>query len=299
MALDPRTVEAIAELISGDDAGDDSTSAPRHSPVYRSGSELTRFFARAGIPRFQHDGSTRKWWVLECLRSTSGAEFKAIVLRLANPREYGGGREHLRTALRTLNRILAIEGMRVGVEGTAPTIERVPVDFSIRDDDDRELKPVPTPDFESLGLGTGLDDVLAFRWDEAQRCVNAEAYLAAVVVMGSLLEGMLLATIRQFPAQANRSAAAPKAPSTGKPLPFAAWTLSQMIDVAHDSRWIDLDVKRFSHALRDFRNLIHPNAQHKLDELPDADTCKMSWLVVQAATSDLVRVVSAEAAHSQ
>jgi len=31
-----------------------------------------------------------------------------------------------------------------------------------------------------------------------------------------------------------------------------------MIDVAHNVGWLGMDVRQFSHALRGFRNLIHP-----------------------------------------
>jgi hypothetical protein len=68
-------------------------------------------------------------------------------------------------------------------------------------------------------------------------------------------------------------------------------TLSEMIDVARAVGWIDLDVKRFSHALREFRNLIHPYQQLATRANPDADTCGISWLVVQAAANDLARIL--------
>ena len=67
-----------------------------------------------------------------------------------------------------------------------------------------------------------------------------------------------------------------------------------MIDVAHSVGWIDLDGKRFSHALREFRNLIHPYQQLALRTNPDADTCGIRWLVVQAAINDLARVLTAK-----
>ena len=38
-----------------------------------------------------------------------------------------------------------------------------------------------------------LEDILQERWMEAQKCQNAGACLAAVVMMGSILEGLLLA----------------------------------------------------------------------------------------------------------
>jgi hypothetical protein len=48
-------------------------------------------------------------------------------------------------------------------------------------------------------------------------------------------------------------------------------------------------VKKFSHSLREFRNLIHPYQQMIVKTFPDKDTCEISWLVVQAAANDLAK----------
>lgn len=119
--------------------------------------------------------------------------------------------------------------------------------------------------------------------------MNAEAYLAATIIMGSMLEGMLLAVLQKFPREGNTCKAAPIDPRTSKVKYFADWSLSDMINVAHEAGWIDLDVKKFSHSLREFRNLIHPYQQMVVKAFPDKDTCEISWLVVQAAANDLAK----------
>lgn len=63
--------------------------------------------------------------------------------------------------------------------------------------------------------------------------------------------------------------------------------LAEMIDVAHQLDWIGIDVKKYSHSLRDFRNLIHPYEQMMYRFKPDEDTTNISWLVVQAVINDL------------
>jgi len=62
-----------------------------------------------------------------------------------------------------------------------------------------------------------------------------------------------------------------------------------LIPPVQKSGSISLDVKKFSHALREFRNLIHPYQQMAVNTFPDKDTCEISWLVVQAAVNDLAR----------
>jgi len=152
-----------------------------------------------------------------------------------------------------------------------------------------ELKPLPPPDFLNLKLEPGLGEILSGRWDDIQRCIDADAYLAATIQMGALLEGIFLSILQKYPREANASTAAPKDSKTGKVKHFADWSLSNMINVAHDLGWIGLDVKKFSHSLREFRNLIHPYQQMVLRTYPDKDTCDISWLVVQAATNDIAK----------
>ena len=46
----------------------------------RSGSEITRFFRAADYPEFVHDGSTKKWFVLDCLRNLNN---RRVVLAMS------------------------------------------------------------------------------------------------------------------------------------------------------------------------------------------------------------------------
>lgn len=272
--MDRQTLESIAEMICGEPG-----------PVYRKGFELTGFFQRVGFSNFQHDGSTRKWWVLGVLETLSENSLKAVIRRLADPREYRGDKGLVDSAIGQLNRILSIEGFRVDLEGIVPQVSTTTASLF---EPEEELKPLDPPDFRALSLEPGLGEVLENRWNEAQKCMNAEAYLSATINMGSMLEGVLLSVINKNPAEANRSSIAPK-DKLGKNKHFGDWSLSEMINVAHDLKWIDLDVKRYSHALREFRNLIHPYQQWMEKTNPDIDTCKMNWLVVQAAVNDLSR----------
>lgn len=71
-------------------------------------------------------------------------------------------------------------------------------------------------------------------------CITAKAPLAATVMMGGLLEGLLLARVNS---QANKApiytaAAAPK-DKQGKTLPLKDWTLQNYIGVAHELKLRD------------------------------------------------------------
>lgn len=275
--MDASTIEHLAAIICGDDS-------ERH-PTYRSSTYLTRFFQNAGLPRFIHDGSTRKWWVVSCLNDCTREELAAVIRRLASPREYGGDRQKTAQALKALNDALYLEGTAVRLNGLEPYFEKISVNFDSLDEG-AELKPLPRPNFDNLDLEYGIANLLGKRWDEIQLCIDTGAHLSAAILMGSMLEGMLLGVCLRFPREANTAIGAPR-DRAGKVLPFQDWSLSQMIDVAHQAGWLGLDVKKFSHALREFRNLIHPYEQLATRANPDSDTCKISWLVVQAAVNDL------------
>jgi hypothetical protein len=281
--FDDQTFERLAELICGD---------IEKAPQYRSGWELTKFFKRAGVERFVHVNETRKWWTKDSLMAATSEELTNIIKRFVSPKEYGGDQEKVNKALLAINEILQIEGYKVHLKGIDPFIEKTDIDFNIKDEQKTEdLEPLPPPDFLTLQVEPGIGEILKQRWNEVQLCVDSKAYLAALVMMGSLLEGLILATMQRFPQIANQSKVAPADPKTQQVKLFPNWTLAQMIDVAHDLKWIGLDVQKFSHALRDFRNLIHPYEQNLCKTFPDEDTCKISWLVVQAAVNDLALVL--------
>lgn len=278
--MDEQTLDGIADLICGD---------LDECPVYRSSSYLTRFFQRVGFSDVVHDGSTRKWWVLGVLRELSENNLKAVILRLANPKEYKGNKQDIHKALKFLNNILAMEDIKVELDGATPRIVEHKINFLINEDVEEELHPLPKPDFEKLKIEGKLSEVLSARWDEVEICMNNKAYLSATILMGSMLEGLFLSVISNNPKEANLSKLAPCDNKKNKVKSFHDWTLFELINVSHDLRWIDYDVKKFTHALRDFRNFIHPHQQMLQQCYPDKDTCNISWLVVQATVNDLIK----------
>ncbi|MDE2421215.1 MAG: hypothetical protein KGO49_08580 [Gammaproteobacteria bacterium] len=278
--MDESTLDKIAEIICGNG---------EQYPEYRSSAKLTEFFARAGVPRFVHDGTTRQRWVLACLNNCSRDELAKVLKRLVSPKEYAGNKTKISQALKSLNEATYVEGFRIKLDGLEAKFERIEINFE--EDSIDELKPLPPPDFMNLGLEAGIGEILQSRWIETQKCVDAEAFLASIIMMGSLLEGILLGICQKKPAEVNTCTSAPKDSKTGKVKKFHEWSLAEMIDVAHQIGWLGLDVKKFSHVLRGFRNLVHPYEHMVSGANPDKDTCGISWLVVQAAVNDLAKSI--------
>ncbi len=138
---------------------------------------------------------------------------------------------------------------------------------------------------KNLPIDPNFMPVLESRLTEAQYCV-VSAPLAAIFLCGSILEGILLGVALQRPKAFNQMANSPK-DKDNKVKPFQEWSLAQFIDVAYELGALKLDVKKFSHELRDFRNYIHPYQQLASKFAPDKHTAEICLQVLKAAIADL------------
>jgi hypothetical protein len=139
----------------------------------------------------------------------------------------------------------------------------------------------------ALSLEAGVAVVLEQRIFEVKKCLKIDVSLSAIFLCGSILEGILFGIAAKNLKQFNQASTCPRDKITGKTKPFGDWTLSNFIDVAHETGFIGLDVKKFSHSLRDFRNFIHPNEQLRHGFNPDQHTARISWQVLKAAMHDI------------
>jgi|SRR5882724_3428905 hypothetical protein len=139
---------------------------------------------------------------------------------------------------------------------------------------------------DKLGLDPGMCAILNERIAEIRKCSATNAPLAVIFLCGSTLEGILLGIACAKPKEFNQSEPSPK-DEMGKVKQFHNWTLNDFINVARDLNLLGEDVKKFSHALRDFRNYIHPYQQMASNFSPDQHTAKICWQVLQAAISQL------------
>jgi hypothetical protein len=281
--LDDSTLEAIAETICG--AGEGAGGGYSAPGPYRTKTQICDFFRRAGVTP-QGTSSTRKWFVLESLQAINGTpSLESILKRLASPKEYRGDATATQEVIDHLNQILQVEGLELAIVGIEPHIRERRAAASVPKPKDTPMDA--PPDFVRLVSESSLAGILTFRWAEAQRCFKAEAYLSSIIMMGSILEGVLPYKVEQNHGLAKQAKAAPR-DKTGATKPIQEWSLSALIDAAHELGWLQGDVKRFSHALRESRNYVHPYAQRLSKDSPDGDTCRICWQVVRAAVADLL-----------
>lgn len=148
---------------------------------------------------------------------------------------------------------------------------------------DREFA---VPNIQKLPIDTLVESIVQARLDEARAALAAGAYLSVIFLCGSVLEAVLLGAAQQSPERFNRANATPKQ-TNGSPKRFPEWNLAQLIDVASEVGVLKLDVKKFSHGLRDFRNYIHPYEQMASGFTPDEHTAKLCFQVLKAALASV------------
>lgn len=149
--------------------------------------------------------------------------------------------------------------------------------------------------FEKLPVDLAMSRVLVERMNEAKRCIEVGAHLAAVILCGSVLEGMCLGFGSRHPERVNRAYAAFYNKSPKK---FHEWKLKEWVDVLAHLGDLSPNIEKFGHALRDFRNYVHPAEQLAYNFRPDQHTALIGFQVIVAAAEDLVgaEAVAAKAA---
>lgn len=141
-------------------------------------------------------------------------------------------------------------------------------------------------DLLPLGLDFQFEQVITQRLNEIKKSLHSESALSVIFLCGSTLEGLLLHIAAQNPQKFNSSKSAPK-DKYGKVKQLHDWTLDNLINVAHEENFIKLDIKKFAHTLKDFRNYIHPRQQASQNFNPDKHTAEISWKVLQATIANL------------
>lgn len=176
-----------------------------------------------------------------------------------------------------LQKCRAIVARLSGDQASAPDTET---------DDEFLNREFTIPNLHKLPVEATVVDIIAHRLEETHKALEAGCPLAVIFLCGSILEGVLLGAAQQNPEKFNRAPGSPKT-TQGKVKPFHEWTLAQLIDVAHQIGLLGLDVKKFSHELRDFRNFIHPYEQMASGFTPDRHTAKICFQVLKTALASI------------
>jgi len=262
--FDDSTLTELAAIVCGDEPG----------MKRRGGWELAGFLKRAGWENApEHDGRPRMLWVEETLRERQDDDpddIERVILRLADRREYLQQPHEYDAVIARLQDILALEDRHIDYDKNRPFLTDYDANQTPRPQR-VELKVAIT----DLVTDPDLASAVQLRLDEARICQQHGAYTSAVIMLGSLLEGVLVH------AADTRPAAVPL------PRPARDTRLQELIHHAHTNRWIDQDAKMASDLLRTYRNLVHPLAEKRARHSADFDTADLCWSTVNAVLNDL------------
>ncbi|MEU6048020.1 hypothetical protein [Streptomyces griseus] len=272
--LDTNTLKELVRILCGDD-----------HLLYRPAYKIAEFLENAGwrnLPEI--NGESRAEWALDRLRErrTDPIALESVLLRLADAREYYEEPEQLPKALSAVNGFLVHEGLRLENPGGRPRL--VACDPALGHPGQHapvELKAT----ISDIVRDERMAALLEHRLDEARTCFANGAHVAATIMLGSLLEGVLLSAVQERDATL-----------LGKKNPQNI-TLHDLINICREAAWIDADVTSFSHALRDYRNFVHPHREYRESYRPDRDTFNVSWHVVNGALNDLAATRPRAATH--
>lgn len=281
MQLSNKTLEKLRIIINGDG-----------TPDYRSGPKLVEFFNELGFNDTYGQGFPSRWIYTDdkLKRINRTPELDKCIRNTFAVINFIGRIPELDDLIADFNQYLAFDKWKVIRENDVITFKRL--DKVVIDSDVQPSAIIKEEDFlkqtfdvnvDLLRLNIDVTEIIKMRLQEVESCIKSQAPLAAVILIGSILEGILLGIASAFPQLFNQVQCAPKEKDSVKNKKFQDWKLANLIDAAAEVGILKQDVKKFSHVVRDFRNYIHPYQQLVSKFSPDKHTALICLQVLKAA----------------
>jgi len=143
--------------------------------------------------------------------------------------------------------------------------------------------------FRRLTGDGAVQSMLHDRWLEATKCLAADANLAAMVMIGSVIEGALLAVAHQRVSDVMQAASAPK-DRLGNPRPLSEWKLDRLVQVSRELNWMPTIMTHFMDVIKTLRNLVHPWEELRRQETPDQGVARLCYQTVESLLEQLADV---------
>lgn len=288
MFLCEKSIEKLRIIINGDNTTD-----------YKSGPNLVSFFNKLGFDDCYGPGFSSRWIFTEQkLNEINGTnKLENCIKAIFAVNNYIGRIDYLDSLISEFNQYLAFDKLKVVRDNEKILIEKLD---RIIISSDKEQSNISEKEFlqlefdkslDDIGLNYNLTEILKTRMVEAESNIKVGCSLSAIILIGSIAEGVLLGVATKYPRIFNMANSAPVNRNDGKVKPFNAWTLNDFIETAYELNIIHEDVKKFSHVLREFRNYIHPYQQLYSKFNPDIDTAAICLQVLKALITQVSEYV--------
>lgn len=289
MILGTKTLEILRDLIN-------------EETEYRSGPKIIQFFNELGFSDTYGQGFPSRWrFTDEKLNAINGTpNIDKCIKNLFSPISFIKTPDKLDLHISEFNKYLAFDKWKVIRNHAEISFKKLnKVEFTVPNESNDEEgflnQEFSDLKLSNLRLDNSITSVLEYRIKEIENCFSANAPLSVIILAGSTLEGILLGVATRSPRAFNCAKSAPKNKEK-KVKQFHEWSLSNFIDVSKEVNLLHHDVHKFSHALRDFRNYIHPFEQMSTGFTPTIHTAKICLQVLKVAIHQInenIRCVSA------
>lgn len=118
--------------------------------------------------------------------------------------------------------------------------------------DDLNTMPVTEERDFSFVKDADLRRILERDYQEVQRAYLVEAWKSTIILSGGAIEAILTDLLLANESTARSATAAPSEPDIRK------WKFVHLINVAVELGLINIGLEKFSHSVREYRNLVHP-----------------------------------------
>ena len=287
MVLQKKTLEKLRQIIN-------------EESEYRSGPKLVEFFNRLGFKETYGQGFPSRWmYTDEKLQQINGTpELDKCIKEVFAVVNFANDIPKLDRLIQEFNNILTFDKWKIKRDHSEIVFQKLDKVIIASDRNQKDQSDLREEDFlsqefkdtslDNIGLDGIVTEILNYRFVEINICLEREAPLSAIFLIGSSLEGILLGVALKNIKEFNQSKSSPK-DKEGKTKQFPMWSLSNFIDVSFELGLLNQDVKKFSHSLRDFRNYIHPYEQMISNFQPDKHTARICWQVLRAAIYQLTK----------
>jgi hypothetical protein len=299
--MDGETIRAISELVCGNsDYGGNVPTTPGTAPTksnvprpYLQKWEVKEFLANCNFASREdlqqvYDQSvqlkeSRQTFTKNCIERycfPNGETrslpplFRELLLQLCAPRTYPANPEMAQLVIDYVNNTLSFYNVTVLLDGGRPKIDGSGTEVTVR-----AVGELPT-NLKAL-VDADLEADLRDRWAEMQRCYEASAYRATLILLGGIAEAFLRVSAQRKPAPFKQSLIA-----KGKPGDPMTWDFSLLILAACQISVIDKARAQSLESIRMLRNLVHPFSEKGKQQSVAAD--QHSVLSAAAAVQGLL-----------
>lgn len=147
------------------------------------------------------------------------------------------------------------------------------------------------PDFSALVLDLTMQKLLTRRWNECGQCIRHKIPMAAIVMIGGFIEALIIAKIDQEKDKAKiyTSKSAPRDGKSSQVKTLSQWTLSDLLQLSYELKWLSKPVKDIGGIFREYRNYIHPHKEFVENLTLEIADAELYWEIAKGITVQLLK----------